>query len=273
MAHTANILMHRPLSETDILPAEALRRLGSRVLCFDELESTNQYLKQNADGLPDGTVVTAEFQSGGRGRHGRAWDAPRGSSILLSVLLIEPMRSPLVTHAATLACLSACEAVREATDLEPRVRWPNDLTLAGRKLAGALAETTPLSEDRQALVLGVGINCLQHRRHFAGELREKATSLEIESPRPVERMAVAQRLVARLDEHFGGMRSEDDCSEAAAATWTDLCDDIGRRVVVQHHGRRYRGTIVDISRAGDLVLQLDTGGREQFGAATTTRIW
>lgn len=273
MAHTANMLMHHPLSEKDILPTEPLRRIGSRVLCFDRLESTNKYLKDNAGGLPDGTIVTAEYQSGGRGRHGRVWDAPRGSSILLSVLLIEPMHSPLTAHAATLACLAACEAVREATDLEPRVRWPNDLTLSGRKLAGALAEATPLGKARQALILGIGINCLQHRGHFSEELREKATSLEIESPRVIERSAVAQRLAARLDAYFSGTRSERDCSTAAAATWTDLCDDIGTRAVVQHHGRQYRGTIVDISQAGDLVLQLDTGGREQFGAATTTRIW
>jgi BirA family biotin operon repressor/biotin-[acetyl-CoA-carboxylase] ligase len=262
--------MHRPLRAIDLLPCGPRQRLGGRVCALDEVDSTNAYLLNNAAGALDGTLAVAEFQRAGRGRRGRAWVAPRGSSVLLSVLLKELHGGPIERHATVLASVAACEAVEEATDCRPGVSWPNDLVIAGRKLGGVLAETTAL-ERGLAVVIGIGINCLQQRGHFNGELAQRATSLEIESAGAIDRARVAAALVRRLDAWLVAVAGG-SCGEARLrAAWRARCTDLGGRVTLRHDTETFTGTVIDVMDDGDLDVQLDVGGRRRFGAATTTR--
>lgn len=266
------MIAHRA-AQTQDLALPGLSRLGGRVLLFDSIGSTNAELLTRAPELPDGAIAWAESQTAGRGRLGRRWIAAKGSSILLSVLLHEPDRSPLIQHASLLACLAAVEAIEEATDCRPKIRWPNDLTLARRKLAGVLVESTPLADGRRALVVGVGINCLQHRGHFTGGLEHSATSLEIESTAPVDRLAVAAALVRRLDHHVAPVQGSERALDEARVAWRHRCADPGEWVRLSHDGRAYEGLILDVDRDGNLLVQLNTGARASFEAATTTRHW
>jgi BirA family biotin operon repressor/biotin-[acetyl-CoA-carboxylase] ligase len=283
--------MHRPLTEADLFPGGRLKRLGRCVHVFDELDSTNAFLLARAGELPDGTVVATEYQSAGRGRHGRRWQAPRGSSILLSVLLLEPTDSalclggggresgPAAAPATLLAALAASEAIEASSDCHAVLRWPNDLAVGGRKMGGVLAESTPVRPadlgrpGTRAVVIGLGINCLQQRGHFRGELAETATSLEIESSQPADRVAIARALLVRMDVHLASCREVGDGWEQIRAAWKSRCDDLGRHVKLQHDGQVFSGTVLDITVDGDLLVQLDQGGRRRFGSATTTRIW
>jgi BirA family biotin operon repressor/biotin-[acetyl-CoA-carboxylase] ligase len=275
--------MHTPLSETNLLPDGPLQRIGRRVVAFSELNSTNSYALAQATDLPDGAVVLSEYQSAGRGRLGHTWQSPRGASILLSVLLKEPAASPLIKRATMLAALATCEAVEAAGFCRPLLRWPNDLLLSGRKVAGVLVESSPLPKSTgqmplRAIVLGIGINCLQQRGHFTGELADSATSLEIESPSPVDRAPVARCLLETLDRHVtnlaveGPNRTDAAGSEGLVAAWKAHCNDLGRRVTLRHDRKTYSGTVLDITDDGDLLIELDRGGRHCFAAATTTRI-
>ncbi|MCC6360002.1 MAG: biotin--[acetyl-CoA-carboxylase] ligase [Phycisphaerales bacterium] len=266
------MIAHRA-AQTQDLALPGLSRLGGRVLLFESIGSTNAELLARATDLPDGAIAWAETQTAGRGRLGRRWIAAKGSSILLSILLHEPDQSSLIRHGSLLACLAAAEAIEEATDCRPRIRWPNDLTLAGRKLAGVLVESTPLAEGRRALVIGVGINCLQHRGHFTDGLELSATSLEIESPSPVDRIAVAAALVRRLDFHLAPARRTEAALDAARSAWRERCADPGEWVRLTHDGRAFEGLVLDIDREGNLLVQLSTGARASFEAATTTRHW
>jgi BirA family biotin operon repressor/biotin-[acetyl-CoA-carboxylase] ligase len=264
--------MHRPLSAADFPPPGRLRRLGRAIHCFETIDSTNAFLLANAGTFPDGTLAVAEHQTAGRGRLRRVWAAPRGSSILLSVLLHEPPDSGLLREATLLACLATCNAVQAASGQVSAVRWPNDIVIGGRKLAGVLAESTPLPDGRRALVIGIGLNCLQQRGHFHGVLTERATSLEIESAAAIDRAAVARAMVEQLD------RSLARATEAGGLAglrqeWLERCDDRGQPVTLLSQDHTHRGTIVDIDSAGDLIVQLDTGERRAFEAATTTRRW
>jgi BirA family biotin operon repressor/biotin-[acetyl-CoA-carboxylase] ligase len=264
--------MHRPLVESDLFPHGPLRRLGQRVATLSEVESTNTYLLADAEAWGDGAVASAEYQTAGRGRQGRSWLSPRGSSILLSVLLIEPEESPRLVHAALHAALATAEAVEAESTCRAELRWPNDVVVGGRKLAGVLAESKAWARDaaQRAVVVGVGLNCLQQRGHFGPGLAEAATSLEIECNQPVDRPALARRLVERLDFHFSGAAHDwDDLREA----WTARCDDLGARVTLEENSRRFTGTVLEIADNGDLLVQLDSGGRRRFGSATTTRLW
>ena len=270
---------HRPLTAADLLPSGALCRLGQRIFMPDTIDSTNGFLLEHATEAGDGAVVCAELQTGGRGRLGRRWEAPRGSSILLSVLLLEPTQSPLLSQAALLASLAAGEAVEATTDCAIAVRWPNDIICRGRKLGGVLAEsrTLPGRAERaaamRAVVIGIGLNCLQQRGHFKGDLADKATSLECETRLPVDRAHIAASLLARVD------RWLDLCARQPAgwaqmrSAWRAHCEDVGTRVTLEHDGRTYTGTALDVSDDGDLIVELDRGGPRHFPAATTTRVW
>ena len=267
---------HGPLSATDLLPDGPLRRLGTRLFLHDTLESTNAFLLARATEARDGAVAWAESQSAGRGRLGRRWQAPRGSSVLLSVLLIEPADSPLLELAGLLAALATCEAIEATTECSPAVHWPNDVTIAGRKVCGVLAESSLIANaagPRRALVIGVGINCLQQSGHFPPELADIATSLEIASSQPIDRAAVAAKLLARLDHWLGVARDTADGWSALRAAWRAWCQDFGTRVTLEQDGREHRGTALDVADDGSLIVQLDHGGRRQFASATTTRVW
>lgn len=265
------------LTQDMLLPQRPLGRLAREVLLFDELDSTNAWLLGRAEELPDGTSAWAEWQSAGRGRLGRKWLSPRGASVLMSVLLHEPADSPLVGRATLIAALAACEAVEHATLCQPAIRWPNDLVLGGRKLGGVLVESRVLAARerrhaaRRALVMGVGINCLQQRGHLTGPLAEIATSLEIETAHAVDRAAVARALLERLDAHLTTAATKDGGPQLLA-DWKRRCADLGARVRLQHNRRGYTGTVLDIADNGDLLVQLDVGGRRYFDAATTTRL-
>ncbi|MGD8454151.1 MAG: biotin--[acetyl-CoA-carboxylase] ligase [Phycisphaerae bacterium] len=265
--------MQARLTAENLFPDGPLRRLGWHVDVFDEVDSTNAYLLARAGDLPDGAVACAEFQHAGRGRLGRRWEAPRGGSVLLSVLLKGPATSPLLRQATLLGAVAACEAIEATTDCRPVLRWPNDLMIGGRKIGGVLVESTTVGGAAQrAVVLGIGVNCLQQRAHFAGPLADVATSLEIESPHAIDRLAVARGLLARLDERLCVDADEVAVMAEVLAAWKGRCDDVGRRVRLQHDRRTQSGTVLDISEDGDLLVQLDDGGRRYFASAATTRL-
>jgi BirA family biotin operon repressor/biotin-[acetyl-CoA-carboxylase] ligase len=264
-------MFHRPLTAADLLAHGPCRRIGQRVVVQEVVDSTNQFLLERAAEFGDGAIAWAEYQTAGRGRLGRRWAAPRGSSVLLSVLLLEPPDTPLLTLGALLAALAACEGIEQASDCHPGVRWPNDIVHAGRKLGGVLAESCAVPErDRRVVV--IGINCLQQRGHFPGELARTATSLECESHQPVDRAAVAAGLVARLDHWLLVCGQDTDRWRDVRRAWQARCEDTGQRVRLEHDGRIYSGTALEVADDGDLVVELDAGGRRRFSAATTTRL-
>jgi BirA family biotin operon repressor/biotin-[acetyl-CoA-carboxylase] ligase len=239
---------------------------------FESIDSTNAFLLSRAAQFPDGALAVAEHQTAGRGRLRRSWSAPRGSSILLSALLHERADSTLLRDATLAASLATCRAVAAATACTPSVRWPNDVVIDGRKLAGVLAESTPLPDGRRALVIGIGLNCLQQRAHFDGDLSSKATSLEIESTLAIDRAAVARELIRQLDSAISAATTVAGRAELRN-DWLARCGDRGQPVTLLAGRQTHRGTIVDIDPAGDLLVQLDTGERRAFEAATTTRRW
>jgi BirA family biotin operon repressor/biotin-[acetyl-CoA-carboxylase] ligase len=268
--------MHTPVTKAVLLPHGPLQRLGRELFIFDDVDSTNAWLLAQAAELPDGTVASAEYQSAGRGRLGRRWEAPRGSSVLLSVLLREPPDSPLTRRVTVLAALAACEAIELVTLCRPEVRWPNDLVIGGRKLGGVLVEATPLPPrlgtpaGTRAVVVGIGVNCLQQRGHFPAELADQATSLELESPQPVDRTAVGRHLLERLDANLVAA-SQSDAWPGLLRAWKARCDEVGGRVELQQDRRSFSGTVLDISEDGHLLVHLDEGGCRYFDASTTTR--
>lgn len=265
------------LSERDLLPRGRLARLGARVILLAEVDSTNSWLLRRANELPDGTIAWAEFQTAGRGRFNRRWLAPRASSVLLSVLLHEPEPTRWSACASQVAALAACEAIEKTTRCTPTLRWPNDIVVNRRKLGGVLAESRPLTAPgaaaRRAIVIGIGLNCHQQQEQLEPDLREKATSLRIESGRAVDRGALAAAVVSRLDAYCAQEVARSDALTAITRAWSARCLETGSPARLVHDGVEYAGIIIRVRDDGDLVVQLADGSERSFGAATTTRLW
>lgn len=167
--------------------------IGSPHAHHRRTDSTNERAKQLAEaGAPHGTLVTADEQTAGRGRQGRVWTAPPGSALLMSLVLRElDERLPL----------TAAVAVCEALPVEAAIKWPNDVWIAGRKVAGILVEGRP---QEGWAVLGVGLNVTTER--FPSELAESATSLRLAGI-DEETETVLTRLLRSLDEWLGAPRA------------------------------------------------------------------
>ena len=182
------------------------RDLGWPRVHYRRTDSTNERARRLAiDGAPHGTLVTAAEQTAGRGRHGRAWVAPTGKALLMSLLVrgLEP-RDLILPLAAAVAVSEACEAV---APVECRIMWPNDVWIEGRKAAGILVEGRP---QEGWAVIGIGVNVATDASDFPTELRETATSLAAATGREapeVEQVlgALLPRLEARLGEASCGV--------------------------------------------------------------------
>jgi len=263
------------------------RRVARRIICLPEVDSTNTYALQTLAATEgpaaDGTVVFAEHQTAGRGRLGRAWHAPAGASLLMTILLWEAPDSRSPAYWMMAAAVSVVRGIEQTTDLDPQIRWPNDVYLSGRKVAGILVEVRRPGLGRAApsatasntngsafVAIGIGVNCLQHAGHFPAELRQQATSLEMASSHPVDRVAVARALLQALDDVLND-RAHGHVARLRTA-WTAHSGDIGTSTTLLCDGRQFRGRIADVHPEHGLLLQLETGARRHFDPATTSRL-
>ncbi len=231
----------------------ALRLGGTRfgpVRWFETLDSTNRYLADEAAaGAAPGLVVVADEQTAGRGRLGRSWVAPPGSSLLASVLL--DGGGPVETRHLTLvaAALGAIDAIDALGGFRPRLKWPNDLVVDDRKLAGLLAEAAG-----GAIVLGMGCNV--EWKTFPPELAGHATACNLEG-RPIGR---EQLLVAWLHAFDGRLRAfEHDGPAALRDAQLDASATIGRRVRVERTRDQLLGEAVALTDLGQLVVRTADG--------------
>lgn len=235
------------------------------VVRLDRVDSTQTVaFALAADGAPDGTVVVAESQTAGRGRRGRPWVDEPGASLLVSILLrprLEPARLPGLSLAAGVA---VAQAMTRSAGLSPRLKWPNDVLVGGRKIAGILLEsrTNGAGEGGRLAVLGIGVNLGQ--RVFSSDLAHRATSVWLATRRLVDRDVVLAALLDALGEwrrqlEYGGFT-------AIRARWRELSDTLGRRVEADG----VRGVAVDIDVDGALVVNDAEGRRHRVVAGDVT---
>jgi len=230
--------------------------LGTKVYHYRETDSTNRLARElGSQGAPEGTLVIAEVQKSGRGRLDRKWVSPSGG-IWFSLLLrpqLFPHQAQLLTLVAAVAAVEATEAV---SGLVPGIKWPNDLLLAGRKLAGILTEVSAEIDLVHYLVLGVGVNANILADAFPEELRETATSLLLESGQQVDRAAWVRHFLQYFEKHY--LSAVSSGFDALLASWRQYSVTLGREVTVYLPGRQVDGTAVDIDEHGALQVRTPT---------------
>lgn len=243
------------------------RRIGRHVICFAEVGSTNDVawdsLRQpEADGL----VVLAERQRAGRGRLGRDWLSPAGANVLMSVLLCEAGAGG--HHALTVASgLAVAEGVEAACGVRCGLKWPNDVQLDGRKLAGVLVEARqPPGARERAFVIGVGVNANAAPPDDAVDV--PAACLATTVGHPVERIDLTRAILRKLDAWTGEL--SEGRLEALHERWLARCEMLNTRVRVGFGGREHVGLVVDIDPTAGLVLRGDDGRNVHIPAAGAT---
>lgn len=229
-----------------------------RIQFFDTITSTNDVLKQLASqGAPEGTVLVADCQTGGRGRLGRSFLSPSGVGIYLSVLL-RPSCSPSALMHLTCASASAtCDAVERAAGFRPGIKWTNDIVYQNRKLSGTLTELNIHPDGSTAYaVIGTGINCNQSMEDFPPELREMAGSIKMVSGREINRALVAARLI---DAWYDMSRELLTNQKGILAAYRRDCVTLGRKISVIQKGSIRHGTALDVDEAGALIVRFEDG--------------
>ncbi len=245
-----------------------------RIYAYDSITSTNaKALEMAAMGEPEGTVVTADEQTAGRGRRGRDWFSPPGEDIYLSILLRPQIeaekasRLTLMTAAAVRDAIikTVCEAVPEQDirDKTPeqkyRIKWPNDIVADGKKLCGILTETRMEGMSIEAVVIGIGINV--NASAFPEEIRSIATSLHCEEGRLFNRGQLIQNLLQSFAEKYALFLRTGDLSGLCEAYISSMAG-IGRQAVLSGPGWEKTGTIIGIDASGSLLLQSQDGSIE-----------
>jgi BirA family transcriptional regulator, biotin operon repressor / biotin---[acetyl-CoA-carboxylase] ligase len=240
--------------------------LGRELVHLASTASTNDVaLARARAGAAPGLVVIADEQSQGRGRQGRSWHSPAAGNLYLSAV-VKPPASPGLAPPLTLAAgIAVCDALN-SLGCGASIKWPNDVLISGKKVAGILTETATRGERLEAVVIGVGVNV--NGTSLPPELAPIATSVRLALGRAVDRDALAAELLGRLELWL-------DCHEAEGAAaiaraWKERSMVIGRRVNVVVDGHPLAGDAVDLDGEGALLVDVPSRGVVRVVAGEVT---
>jgi len=238
-------------------PAELAPYLSGtwrRVEWLAETDSTQRVARDLArDGAPEGTVVIAEAQTAGRGRLGRTWHSPPGQSLYCSVVLRPTVDPAAVPQLALVAGIAVAVTVVEVTGLAATIKWPNDVLVGGRKIAGILTEMEAEVERVRHVVCGIGVNLNVPADGFPPELADKATSLLAQSGRPVDRAAFTGRLLGALEARYGRYLAQG--FSAMRSEWEGYSCLTGKAVRVAGPDGETAGRVLGLDGDGALRLE------------------
>jgi len=239
--------------------------VGRRVAVWNRVASTNDLAARAAASLANqGLVILAEEQTAGRGSRGRTWTAPAGSAVLMSVLLFPP--APLADPAwlTALAAVAVAGVVSGATGRDARIKWPNDVRVDGRKVAGILVERG------RGTVVGIGLNVNLEADDFPPGLREAATSLRRLAGRTLDRSDVVRDVIRALDALYD--RAAAEGPESLHDAYRERSEHLGRAVEVATPAGPVLGRLVDLDLRSGLVVEQDDGRSAMIAGREVTAI-
>ena len=261
---------YRLISSPDALHADDLlarlgktKVIGRDIQVFEQTASTNDVVEKLArDGVKEGVVVFAESQTKGRGRLGRKWISPGRKGLWFSVLLRPELRPQEATQLTVASATALRRAIQSATRLQPEIKWPNDILIGGKKVAGILTELSAEVDRVKHIILGIGVDVNLDAGELPVELRKTATSLKIESGGMISRAELAVEILRELD--FDYARICGGAFPAVADEWESGCVTIGKNVTVHIGDRKIRGRAESLDDDGALRLRTEHGHLERI---------
>ncbi|MFQ5541834.1 MAG: biotin--[acetyl-CoA-carboxylase] ligase [Candidatus Binatia bacterium] len=254
-----------PLSANKIRRAISTERLGKKIHCFETIPSTNVEAQSLAKkGAAEGEIVIAEGQTQGKGRLGRGWVSPPYLNLYLSVILRPKLPPSLAPQITLMSAVALAETVQSFLSIPPEIKWPNDILVGGKKLAGVLTESSCEPDRVLFVVVGIGVNLNFPRELMPESIQETATSILILTQKPVDRSAFTCRLIQSLDQCYGELESSGFAS--IAQRWDSFFRLRGKSVRVEMPDESVSGRVVGIDTDGALILVGEGGDRERIVA-------
>jgi len=231
-------------------------KIGKPVRILSQVDSTNEEIRRNLNkNTPEGLVVIADQQTHGKGRLGRSWHSEPGTGLYLSALLRPVMSIENLACITLMAGLATASAIRQQISTWVKLKWPNDILLNGKKIAGILCECITDSGKNPAVITGIGIN-LSHT-HFPESIKDTATSLKLETGKNVSREDIALSLLQNLDSEYENFLQGK--IESLIQRWTQQTDMFGNTITVYQKEKIRVGTAMGLDPHGKLILQTPKG--------------
>lgn len=252
------------MSEAEIASLLKTDWAGKKVVYYDEIDSTNNRAKDAGEKKGEhGTLFVADMQSAGKGRRGRVWVSPPGTSIYMTLLLrpeILPNEAPMLT---LVMGLGVAEGIRRVTGTDVGIKWPNDIVVNNKKICGILTEMAAEMEYVNYVVVGVGINVNQ--QEFPEEIRNMATSLCVETKKSYKRSEIVAAILEQFEKNYKTFMKTRDLSGLQSA-YNDILINQGRQVKVMEPGNEYEACAEGISKTGELLVTLPDGQKKSIFA-------
>ena len=266
--------LYRLSGTRDLLLSERLeavlrhRRFGTPRFTYGRLGSTNEVAARLASAdAPEGTLVTAEEQTRGRGRQGKSWHSPAGAGIWMSLVLRPKFGADRAVSIPLLGALAIAEGIRAVSGTSPELKWPNDVYLGGLKLAGVLGESVVDGANVRFAVLGMGINVNLPASSLPPELQETAGSLAMITGKQWDRVDILAAILAGLEARYDAFA--ENGFDAIRMEFLQATRLVGRSVDVLFPHTTLSGTVLDLSPDGDLLLATEAGSsRVRVGEAS-----
>ena len=245
------------MSRAEIESLTKGRWAGAQVVYYEETDSTNhRAMDGGVTGCGHGTLFVAERQGAGKGRRGRGWESPAGTSIYMTLLLrpaILPAKAPQLT---LLMAVAVVEGIREVTGINCQIKWPNDIVLHGRKVCGILTEMSTEIDYINHVVIGVGVNVNQET--FPEELRERAISLKTELGGSIRRSELIAAVMESFEACYETFLKTEDLS-VLKARYNSLLVNKDEKVRVLEPRNEYEACALGINDSGELMVRTQDG--------------
>ena len=248
-----------PITADEIRKGLCTKVFGKQnIIYLKETDSTNTRAKElAAQGAPEGTLIIAEKQTNGRGRRGRNWFSPPGGGIYCSLILrptMQPGETPRIT---LMTAVVLAETLIFLMKLKLRIKWPNDILVNGKKLAGILTEISTEMDAVNYIVVGLGLNVNTRFENFPKEIKKTATSILIETGNRTPRIKLIQNYLKLYEQYYDMFKKNN--FKPIMSRWRELADIIGKQIKVNVIGKTHIGEVVDVDNDGVLILKDDQG--------------
>lgn len=231
--------------------------MGKTYIYCREIDSTNEEAKRQVGRLDaHGLLVSADTQTGGKGRLGRVWKSPFGTTIAMSLLLKPTIATTHVSMLTLVAALSVSQAIDEVTLLHTQIKWPNDIVVNGKKVCGILTEMSADMDQIYYVVIGIGINV--NTQEFPEEIRETATSLMLETDKTISRRHIIAKSMKYMEENYENFMRTQDMSLLLEMYQSRLVN-VNQTVRVLALGQAYTGVSEGINELGELLVRKENG--------------
>jgi len=250
------------ISRPDLLLPQEIQRglftnyIGKEIYYFPELKSTNIIAKgkalHRAEGIDEGTLIIAERQSAGKGRLGREWFSPVGG-IWLSVILYPQLSPSYISRITLMTAVVVVKAIKMCTQIEPQIKWPNDILINEKKVCGILTEMSAELDMINWVVVGIGINVNIDHQKFPEDIQENTISLKEVSGKEILRVKLAQSFLRVFEKYYDKLKRKEFSS--ILKEWKLYSHTLGKKIKVDMGERIITGEAVDINEEGELILK------------------